>query len=380
MRTPLVRPSSALHSSLSLGLTLLGLSLMGAACGDSSNPGAAPAAGNPQTQSEPATPAPAPAANPDPGAAMPNPAPVGSGGSSNSGTAGETPTGPVGFAGSSAQAPGGTSPGGNNNPGANNPPATPDAGAAPTPPVTPPPVTPPPVTPPAFSPCPSDGTPCRIMPLGDSITFGVGSSGGGYRVDLFRRALADQRDITFVGVVAPGGSNTPNGPNMVNGQAFPRNHEGFSGFTISGGGAGSLAAQVDNAIAQTDPNIVLLMIGTNDVNGNIDVANAPNRLGALLDQIINDAPDSLLAVAQLIPTMTAQTNTRVQSYNAAIPALVRSRAAAGKHVVLVDMFTPFNSNPNFAGLMNDNLHPNDSGYVVMAQTWYAAIDDLLPPQ
>jgi lysophospholipase L1-like esterase len=216
------------------------------------------------------------------------------------------------------------------------------------------------------------------MPLGDSITFGVGSSGGGYRVDLFRRALADQHDITFVGVVAQGGSNTPNGPNMVNGQPFPRNHEGFSGFTISGGGAGSLAAQVNNAIAQTDPNIVLLMIGTNDVNGNIDLANAPNRLGALLDQITNDAPDALLAVAQIIPTMTAQTNTRVQAYNGAIPALVRTRAAAGKHVVLVDMFTPFNSNANFAGLMNDNLHPNDTGYVLMAQTWYAAIDDLLP--
>src|SRR4029078_5299232 len=114
--------------------------------------------------------------------------------------------------------------------------------------------------------------------------FGIGSSGGGYRVELFRQALADQRDITFVGVVAGGGSNTPNGPNMVSGQPFPRSNEGFPGFTISGGGAGSLAAQVDNAIDATDPNIVLLMIGTNDVNGNIDLANAPNRLGALLDQ------------------------------------------------------------------------------------------------
>ena len=218
------------------------------------------------------------------------------------------------------------------------------------------------------------------MPLGDSITFGVGSTGGGYRVELFRQAVADQHDITFVGVVGPGGgSNTPNGPNMVGGQAFPRSHEGFSGFTISGGGAGSLAGLVDAAIAQTNPNIVLLMIGTNDVNGNIDLANAPNRLGALLDKIIADAPNALLAVAQIIPTTNAGTNMRVVPYNAAIPGLVQARAMAGKHVILVDMFTPFNTTPNFAtALMNDNLHPKDAGYVVMAQTWYDAIENLLP--
>jgi len=375
MRTAVLRTSSALLLALSLGASLLS-----AACGDSKSPSGDPAPGDPQTQREPVTPAPTAAPSndtandTDPNADMPDtpvPAAAGTGGSGNAGGT-ETPIGPVGLAGSSGRAPGGTN-GGN----------APDAGVTPVtpPPVTPPPVTPPPVTPPppaAFSPCPRDGTPCRIMPLGDSITFGIGSSGGGYRVDLFRRALADQRNITFVGVVAPGGSNTPNGPNMVNGQPFPRNHEGFSGFTISGGGAGSLAAQVDNAINVTDPNIVLLMIGTNDINGNINRANAPARLGALLDQISNDAPDALLVVAQIVPTQTAATNTAVQAFNAAIPGLVQTRAAAGKHVVLVDMFTPFITNANFAGLMNDNLHPNDTGYVVMAQTWYAAIDDLLP--
>jgi lysophospholipase L1-like esterase len=357
MLTHRLRSSSAWLLGLSLGAS------MSVGCGTSSGPTDTPAAGSPETQREPVTPAPnAPAAVPEPGPAMTAPPvtpPAGSGGSSNGG-AGEAPIGPVGLAGSSGQTPGATS-------GT----TTADAGAS-TPVVDPPPAA-------AFSPCPSDGTPCRIMPLGDSITFGIGSTGGGYRVDLFRRALEDQRNITFVGVVAAGGSNTPNGPNMVSGQPFPRSHEGFSGFSISGGAAGSLAAQVDNAIDATDPNIVLLMIGTNDVNGNIDLANAPNRLGALLDQITTDAPDALLAVAQLIPITNAQANTRVQAYNAAIPALVQARAAAGKHIVLVDMFTPFSTNPNAAGLMNDALHPNDAGYVVMAQTWYAAIEDLLPP-
>jgi lysophospholipase L1-like esterase len=291
-------------------------------------------------------------------------------GSAGSGATGEAPPGAVDLA-PPQQAPSSTNGGAA---------AEPDAGqAAPPqqPPVQPPPEQQP-QQPPAFAPCPSDGSACRIMPLGDSITFGIGSSGGGYRVELFRQALAAQRNITFVGVVAPGGQNGPNGPNMVNGQPFPRNHEGFSGFTISGGGAGSLAAQVDNAIAQTNPNIILLHIGTNDVNGNINLGQAPQRLGALLDQIINDAPNALLVVAQIIPTENQQTNARVQAYNAAIPALVQARADAGKHIELLDLFTPFSSNPNFTSLMNDNLHPNDSGYVVMGQNWFQAIEDVLP--
>jgi lysophospholipase L1-like esterase len=224
----------------------------------------------------------------------------------------------------------------------------------------------------AFAPCPDPATPCAIMPLGDSITFGIGSSGGGYRVELFRQALANQQNVTFVGT-AP-----PNGPNQVNGVAFPPNHQGHPGFTISGGGSGSLAGLVDAAIATTSPNIVLLMIGTNDINGNINVAQAPARLGALIDQITNDAPDALLVVGQIIPTTSAQTNTGVQAYNAAIPGLVQARAEAGKHVVVVDLFTPFISNPNFAGIMNDGLHPNDTGYVVLGQAWHEAIDAFLP--
>lgn len=229
---------------------------------------------------------------------------------------------------------------------------------------------PPPV---AFSPCPSDGAPCAIMPLGDSITFGVGSSGGGYRVELFRQALASDRSITFVGT-AP-----PNGPENVEGQPFPRSHQGHSGFSISGGAAGSLAQVVSDSLVPSDPDIVLLMIGTNDINGNIDAANAPARLGALLDQIILGAPDALLVVAQIVPTTVAATNVRVEAYNGAIPALVEARVAQGKHVRLVDMYAPFVANPSFAtALMNDFLHPNDAGYVVMGQTWFDAIEDVLP--
>jgi lysophospholipase L1-like esterase len=121
------------------------------------------------------------------------------------------------------------------------------------------------------------------------------------------------------------------------------------------------------------------MIGTNDVNISLDLANAPTRLGALLDRITADEPNALLVVAKITPTTTDTTNARVQTYNNAIPGLVQARAAAGKHIALVDMYAAFTANTSYkTALMNDDLHPNDAGYVVMAQTWYAAIKAFLP--
>jgi lysophospholipase L1-like esterase len=230
-----------------------------------------------------------------------------------------------------------------------------------------------PPEPPAFAPCPGDGSPCRIMPLGDSITFGIGArtpvfDQGGYRMELFRRARADGHAITFVGRQA-------NGPMNIVNEPFPSAHEGYPGATINDGN-NQLANRVDAAIAASNPDIVLLMIGTNDVNGNVN--NPPDDLRNLINQITSGAPDALLVVAQIVPTRTAGTNTRVQAYNTSVANLVRESAAAGRHVALVDMFSAFVNNANFAtALLNDDLHPNDTGYVVMAQTWYAAIEGLL---
>jgi lysophospholipase L1-like esterase len=228
----------------------------------------------------------------------------------------------------------------------------------------------------AFNPCPATGT-CAIMPLGDSITDGVGSSaGGGYRVQLFHDAVQGHQSITFVG-----SATDPNGPATVDGKTFPRNHEGHPGYTIDNSSTTSgISPLVDASSATNHPNIILLMIGTNDINRNIDPANAPTRLGTLLDKIIADTPNSLVVVAKITPWQDDGTNTSaVAPYNSAIATVVQTRITSGKHVTLVDMYTPFRANSNYkTALMNDYLHPNDAGYVIMGDTWYAAIKSYLP--
>jgi lysophospholipase L1-like esterase len=222
-----------------------------------------------------------------------------------------------------------------------------------------------------YSPCPAAPSPCVILPFGDSITYGYGSTdAGGYRSQVFALAIADGKSLTFVG-------SSADGPSMVSGKAFPRQHEGHAGYTITG--SKGIAQYVDQGIIkQFKPNIVLLMIGTNDISQTIDLSNAPQRLGKLIDSIFADAPNALIVVAKITPSQKEPANTNTTTYNAALPALIQTRTAQGKHLALVDMNTPFLANSNWKkALMTDSVHPNDAGYAILGKTWYVALRDVL---
>jgi len=208
--------------------------------------------------------------------------------------------------------------------------------------------------------CPTDG-PCRISPLGDSITEDINAAGG-YRVNLFRLANEAGKDITLVGTRS-------NGPNDVGGVPFPKNHEGTSGISIEG-----LQSTVVEAgklsRSDVDPHIILLHIGTNNMYGS-HPSGPEVLLPQLLDAIIAECPDALLVVSTLIPL--PMNTSGISAYNAAIPAIVEERAAAGAHIVLVDQFTGFPTSE-----LADQVHPTPAGYDRMGQVWFDAIEQYLP--
>jgi lysophospholipase L1-like esterase len=211
----------------------------------------------------------------------------------------------------------------------------------------------------AYAPCPTNGSPCTILPLGDSITRGFRSSDdGGYRSQLFKLIVAAKQKITFTGSLT-------NGPTQVSGQPFPRMHEGHSGWTIS-----QLSPLIPSPALDGKPNIILLHIGTNDI-GSRDPAGMATHLEALLDKIAQNGPNALIVVAQITAAFTD--NDIRDAYNAKIPGIVQSHAAKGQHIIGVDM----NKIP-MTDLSSDGVHPNDQGYVYMAGIWYAALKDLLP--
>ncbi|KAL3426902.1 gdsl-like lipase acylhydrolase [Phlyctema vagabunda] len=193
-------------------------------------------------------------------------------------------------------------------------------------------------------------TPLVILPLGDSITFGIDSSdGNGYRQDL-ERLIETRVAIQYVGSVRAG-SMADNA------------NEGHPGFRID-----EIAVQATQNF-KTAPNVVLLMAGTNDILQNRDVATAPDRLAALIDQLVAGIPTAAILVATLTPLLAAALEAERVTYNEAIPGIVRERAQAGKLVQVVDM-----SSVATTGIDSvDGIHPNDDGYAMMAQAWYAGV-------
>nr|WP_308437490.1 GDSL-type esterase/lipase family protein [Streptomyces lacrimifluminis] len=114
------------------------------------------------------------------------------------------------------------------------------------------------------------------MPLGDSITWGVGSStGNGYRGPLWDRLAADGHPLDFVGTLR--GGSMPD-----------RDNEGHSGFRID-----QIASLADASLTRYRPNVVTLEIGTNDLNGNYQPSTASARLKSL--RVFRVAPGRVTA-------------------------------------------------------------------------------------
>jgi lysophospholipase L1-like esterase len=185
----------------------------------------------------------------------------------------------------------------------------------------------------------------RIMPLGDSITSGVGSSDhAGYRASLARRLTVTGFRVDFVG-------SRDAGPAGADGD-----HEGHPGWTIA-----QLDARVDGWLARYRPDLVLLHAGTNDMYRTAGRADAPQRLGRLLDRIRRDRPAARILVAQIVGSRRPALQRRITRYNAGVAAMVAARRDA--MVRLVDQ----------SGIRAPMVHPNDAGYRVMAANWFAAI-------
>src|SRR5256714_1967440 len=193
-------------------------------------------------------------------------------------------------------------------------------------------------------------TPLRLMPLGDSITWGYGSStGNGYRGPLWNQLAADGHPLDFVGTLQNGPMSDPD-------------NEGHQGYRID-----QVAALADAALTRYRPNVVTLEIGTNALAGSYQTSTAADRLRSLVNQITADVPDATVLVASLIVSTSGSEEQYRAAYNQAIPQIVSDAQAAGKHVGYVDM-----SSLTTADLV-DALHPNDTGYPKMADAFHRGI-------
>ncbi len=186
----------------------------------------------------------------------------------------------------------------------------------------------------------------RVMPLGDSITAGVGSpTSSSYRRPLATLISSQSRyAVNFVG-------------SQASGNLADLSNEGHSGWIID-----QVRAEIDGWMAGARPDVVTLHLGINDLNRNVDVPNAPARFKGLVDRIVADKPGVTVLVLGLIPT-TPGLESKVASFNAAIKS------------ALTNPKTRYVEPPALTSAeMADGLHPNDAGFQRMAQAFYPALD------
>ncbi|KAK7957072.1 uncharacterized protein PG986_006294 [Apiospora aurea] len=202
----------------------------------------------------------------------------------------------------------------------------------------------------------ADAVPLRIMPVGASVTFGVGSTtGDSYRKDLLGLLKAQGMTAEMVG-------SKQNGKDFANNQV-----EATSGFVIA-----QIAKSVKTAAPKFKPNLVLLDAGTNNCNKGGEVPDAGKEVAAMIDGIYTSSPGATVVLATVLANKDAAQDKCRVGVNAQYQTLAADMAAKKAKFVLVDMRAP--EGPTTADL-SDSRHPNDAGYAKMAAVWLKGIQE-----
>jgi len=211
-----------------------------------------------------------------------------------------------------------------------------------------------------------------IMPLGDSITLGIGPSDlpedlNGYRRELWDLLNSSGYDVDFVG-------------SLSNGTFVEKQHEGHPGYRDD-----QIATYIYGYLFNNPANIILLHIGTNGLaESEMDVVKILNEINRYEDEkavkihviiahIINRS-----CITDIPPCAESVTTTK---FNNNVANMVQSRIDAGDnllHIVNMEVDAGLNyqlATDNPLGDMADNLHPSHTGYAKMGDEWF--VDGLM---
>jgi len=223
--------------------------------------------------------------------------------------------------------------------------------------------------------------PIRIMPVGDSIAVGYTNLPGqpevpfeyGWRAGLYTQLTSAGHSFQYVGSSGqpvPGPGYT--GPDL---EGLDQNHLYGGG----GGGTSWVSENIRGWVRDSNPDVILLMIGINDIpqysTGHPNQAEC--NLNAIVQKTIAAKPSAHLIVAQTIPY--AHYTDAVVQYNSYIrDTLVPYYYGMGFQVSTVDQYFNFLAAGEIDPSLYSNAinHPSPTGYERMAQTWFDGIEAL----
>lgn len=202
---------------------------------------------------------------------------------------------------------------------------------------------------------PPSATPVRILPLGDSIT----GEPRAYRLDLYEQLRA----VNFAnGRWQFVGTQTEQYPADEAGRSLPPDqlhHDGYPGITIGG-----LADELDRIMRETDPTVVILQIGANDLAAwqSAPVDELVSRYLDVVHRIRQAKPDALLLAglltplsSQRVPPSDRDRMELARQFNEALAAALVKEPGYGQ--TLLELRHSLGVSD-----LRDGLHPNGEGY------------------
>lgn len=208
---------------------------------------------------------------------------------------------------------------------------------------------------------PIAGAATRIMPLGDSLTGGPGC----WRALLWTNLeTSGYTGVDFVGTLPGGGCGVA---------TWDGDNEGHGGYlAINTANQGMLTGW----LTTTNPDVVMMTFGTNDVWNARPTAEIVAAFGTLVDQMRRNNSSMRIFVAQIPPVAPPGCSYCQQgtiSLNAAIPGWAASKTTAQSPITVVDHWTGWDPVAD----TTDGVHQSDAGNRKMAAKWFAALTPIL---
>jgi lysophospholipase L1-like esterase len=216
-----------------------------------------------------------------------------------------------------------------------------------------------------------------IWTVGDSLTSGF-TAAGAYRTSLYSALTQTGESVNLVG-------SSTNDASAALTAAGQTRHDGHSGWFI----ADTASSSIDNGkgiyenvqswhSSIPSPEVILLMIGTNDLNRNNSATTASNRFALLLSRLEGLNPAARIIVGSVPKASETNSykdasvtnlNASINSYNSAISSVVSAHANGGKNVEFLDV----NAAMTLADLGSDGLHFTQAGYDKLGGLWANAV-------
>lgn len=194
----------------------------------------------------------------------------------------------------------------------------------------------------------------RILPLGDSVTSSFAPHNS-YRFYLDHYLRAAGINFDFVGNQSGVADGSPAN------EDFDQDYSGGPGWTTDTaiGALGGLIA--------TDPDIVLLDLGANDI-GAIDRKTTKRNIRAIIDGFRSVNSHVIILLAQPTPS-TDVSNNKLKRLNRSLKFVAQNYDVPGSPVIAVDLFSGFNAHDDTF----DGTHPNKRGERFIARKFFEVL-------